>query len=350
MTPDKKQIRRWQKYLANERAEAVVYRELARTADGEERDILLKLAEAEDRHEQYWRNKLGNDLGMPRRPSMGTRTMAFLARRFGSVFTLALMQSAESRTPYSKDADATEQMTADERIHAEVVRGLAQRGRQQVSGGFRAAVFGANDGLVSNLALVLGIFASGASNHTILLTGLSGLLAGALSMAAGEYISVASQRELLEASTPHPKANTLLPQLDVNANELALVYRARGMDAATADHKAQQTLRSIRDNQPVDALTNDSNLDAAGSPTQAALSSFIFFATGALLPIIPFILNLPTNTAAVASTVIVSVALLTTGATVGLLSGTSPMLKALRQLAIGLAAAATTYGIGSLFG
>ena len=138
--------------------------------------------------------------------------------------------------------------------------------------------------------------------------------------------------------------------MDVNANELALVYRARGMDAATADHKAQQTLRSIRDNQPVDALTNDSNLDAAGSPTQAALSSFMFFATGALLPIIPFILNLPTNTAAVASTVIVSVALLTTGATVGLLSGTSPMLKALRQLAIGLAAAATTYGIGSLFG
>ena len=100
----------------------------------------------------------------------------------------------------------------------------------------------------------------------------------------------------------------------------------------------------------MDALTNDSNLDAAGSPTPAALSSFMFFATGALLPIIPFILNLPTNTAAVASTVIVSVALLTTGATVGLLSGTSPMLKALRQLAIGLAAAATTYGIGSLFG
>ncbi|MEJ7755417.1 MAG: VIT1/CCC1 transporter family protein [Nocardioidaceae bacterium] len=96
-------------------------------------------------------------------------------------------------------------MAADERIHEEVVRGLAIRGRNRLSGSFRAAVFGANDGLVSNLALVLGISASGASQQIILITGLAGLLAGALSMGAGEYVSVRSQRELLEASSSTPE-------------------------------------------------------------------------------------------------------------------------------------------------
>ena len=100
--------------------------------------------------------------------------------------------------------DATSAMAADERIHGEVVRGLAARGRSRLSGTFRAAVFGANDGLVSNLALILGIGASGASTHAVLVAGVAGLLAGALSMGAGEYVSVRSQRELLEASVPDP--------------------------------------------------------------------------------------------------------------------------------------------------
>ncbi len=108
----------------------------------------------------------------------------------------------ETRSPYLTDVDATVAMGADERIHEEVVRALAARGRNRLSGTFRAAVFGANDGLVSNLALVLGISGSGVDNHIVLLTGLAGLLAGALSMGAGEYVSVRSQRELLEASAP----------------------------------------------------------------------------------------------------------------------------------------------------
>ncbi|WP_217442258.1 VIT1/CCC1 transporter family protein, partial [Myxococcus sp. CA039A] len=137
---------------------------------------------------------------MPVRPDRSTRAMAWMARRFGSVFVLAMMQTAETRSPYASDEDATEQMKADEAIHAEVVRGLAARGREQISGDFRAAVFGANDGLVSNLALVLGVMASGVPSNVVLLTGISGLLAGALSMGAGEFISVKSQNELLEAS------------------------------------------------------------------------------------------------------------------------------------------------------
>jgi hypothetical protein len=217
-------IRRWRRRLADEREEAKVYRDLAARRSGEEREILLALADAEERHAAHWAALLGEDVGPVRRGAPRMRLLAFLARRFGSVFVLALAQRAETRSPYRSDDDASAAMAADERIHEEVVRGLAVRGRARVSGTFRAAVFGANDGLVSNLSLVLGVTGGGASATTVLLTGLAGLLSGALSMGAGEYVSVRSQRELLAASAPDiSDAHTLLPALDLNANELALV-------------------------------------------------------------------------------------------------------------------------------
>ena len=193
-------MRRWRGWLADEREEAKVYRDLASRRSGEEREILLRLAEAEERHAAHWADLLGDDVGPDRRGAPRMRLLAFLARKFGSVFVLALAQRAETRSPYRFDDDATAAMAADERIHEEVVRGLAVRGRARVSGTFRAAVFGANDGLVSNLSLVLGVTGGGASTTTVLLTGLAGLLSGALSMGAGEYVSVRSQRELLAAS------------------------------------------------------------------------------------------------------------------------------------------------------
>ena len=360
-TPTRKQIKRWQRYLANERAEAAVYRELALKKQGEEREILLRIAEAEARHEEHWRTLLGDHVGMPRRPDYSTLLMGFLAKRFGSVFTLALMQSAEARTPYEKDDDATDQMTADERIHAEVVRGLAAKSREKMSGNFRAAVFGANDGLVSNLALVLGVVGSGVDTSYVLLTGISGLLAGALSMGAGEYVSVCSQRELLEASAPSPDTDGALPKLEINANELALVYRARGMDPDAAEAHAREVLSSVRGSDvgsglgsvsggaPVGAAPH-ANAEVVGSGWSAALSSFLFFASGALIPILPFIFGASSVVAAVLACVLVGIALMCTGGIVGVLSGTSPGLRALRQLAIGLGAAGITYGLGNLFG
>src|SRR5699024_1254156 len=141
--------------------ESAIYRDLAGRRAGEEREILLALAEAEKRHEAHWLRLLGDQVGRPARVDVRTRLLGFLARRFGSVFVLALAQRAEGRSPYERDESATDAMAADERIHGEVVRGLAARGRSRLSGTFRAAVFGANDGLVSNLALVLGISASG---------------------------------------------------------------------------------------------------------------------------------------------------------------------------------------------
>jgi vacuolar iron transporter family protein len=361
-------VRRWRRYLADERAEAAVYRDLARRRTGEERDILLALAAAEGRHEQHWLDLLGDDVGHPMRGDVRTRLLGFLARRFGGVFVLALAQRAESRSAYDGEAFATATMAADEQIHEEVVRGLAARGRNRLSGTFRAAVFGANDGLVSNLALVLGIGASGVASQTVLLTGLAGLLAGALSMGAGEYVSVRSQRELLEASSPNPRSAGALPHLDVDANELALVYRARGMAPVDAQDRADRVLRSLSasgaiepgslghgaeagepDTAP-DAAPDTDEHESHGTAWGAAVSSFCFFASGALIPVLPYLLGLTGGQAVLVACTLVGVSLLVTGAITGLLSGTSPLTRALRQLAIGFGAAGVTYALGLLFG
>lgn len=352
MTPSQATLRKWRRRLADEREEAKVYRDLASRRDGEERAILLDLAVAEERHAAHWAGLLGAEVGETRRGAARWRLLAFLARRFGSVFVLALAQRAETRSPYGADADATPAMAADERIHEEVVRGLAARGRARVSGTFRAAVFGANDGLVSNLALVLGVIGGGATSTVVVLTGLSGLLAGALSMGAGEFVSVRSQRELLAASAPDVRdADSVLRRLDVDANELALVLRARGVEPAEAARRAAEVLRS---DDPVASLPRDQAAaeghDVVGSSVGAALSSFCFFASGAAIPVLPFLVGLPEIPALVVAGILVGLALMLTGATVGVLSGGPPLRRALRQLAIGLGAAGVTYCLGLLFG
>ncbi len=351
--PTDAQLRRWRQHLANERAEAAVYRDLAQRRAGTERDILLQLATAEGRHEKHWLTLLGDQVGKPRRPDLRTRLLGFLARHLGSVFTLALAQRAEARSEYDHDADATPTMAADERIHMEVVRALASRGRDQLSGSFRAAVFGANDGLVSNLALVLGVGATGVSSATILATGLAGLIAGALSMGAGEYVSVNSQLELLEASLPSATAGTAVQALDVDANELELVYRARGMSPPEAAARAAGVFANLRAGALADSPLGEVSTEkheAVGTGLRAAVSSFLFFASGALVPVLPYLFGLTGIAAVVVSAVLVGLALLSTGMVVGLLSGGPPLRRALRQLMIGYGAAAVTYVLGLLFG
>ena len=344
------QIRRWRQYLADERSEAAGYRRLAERRTGEEREILLALADAEKRHESHWLELLGDDVGAPRRSSAPTRLLVYLATHFGSVFVLALMQRAEGRSPYETDPHATDQMAADERIHGEVLRGLAARGRERLSGTFRAAVFGANDGLVSNLALVLGIGATGVDAQTILFTGLAGLLAGALSMGAGEYVSVRSQRELLQSTQPDPESQSALPHLDVDANELALVYRARGMQAPEAEEHARTVLATLHLDAVAPETAGVDPHEAVGSAWNAAISSFCFFASGALIPVLPYLFGASGLTAVIIAAALVGIALLGTGAIVGILSGASPLKRALRQLGIGYGAAAATYLLGRAFG
>ncbi len=425
--PTAEQIRRWRRYLAEERMERETYLDLAKRRGEEERAILEALADAECRHEKYWLDRLGEHAEPAPRAPIGARTLARLARTFGSIFVLALAQRAEQRQAYDEDEDATAQMAADEHIHGEVVRGLAARSRERMSGMFRAGVFGANDGLVSNLALTLGIAATGTSHGMVVAAGTAGLLAGALSMAAGEYISVTSQRELLEASDPAPNTEAAIARLDVHANELELVFRARGESAEQAAAHAQELLavlarssgtalpthrhvigaqsgvakRAIdsvdvpqqvgtvdvpggnqgEDVAPVGRehgvdvpqqlgavdvpqVTQDDNAkrDEDGAPTEeerhaeigtalgAAGSSFVFFAFGALLPLLPFLVGLSGSAGMIVATAVVGVALMITGGIVGILSGKPPMLRALRQLAVGYGAAAVTYALGLAFG
>ncbi|MGY4720042.1 VIT1/CCC1 transporter family protein [Naumannella cuiyingiana] len=355
--PDARDIRRWRGYLADERAERQVYAELARRRTGEDREILLALAEAERRHEQHWVDLLGERAEPAPRPSLDVRLLGTLARRFGSVFALALMQRAEARSPYAADAHATEQMAADEQIHGEVVRGLAARGRRQLAGSFRAAVFGANDGLVSNLALVTGIGAVTQEPAIVLATGIAGLLSGALSMGAGEYVSVRSQRELLGASRPDHRSVDVIDDLDLNTNELALVFRARGLTPDEAEARAG-ALISDRESRSAGLLggidtSADAGVDpdeAVGSAWSAAISSFLFFGGGALIPVLPFLFGMVGLPAIAVSLALVGVALLLSGALVGIMSGASPGKRALRQLAIGFGAAGATYLLGRLFG
>jgi vacuolar iron transporter family protein len=353
--PSHSDIKRWRRYLADERAEAAIYRDLARRRTGEEREILLELAAAEGRHEQHWRDLLGEHANKPIRPSFRRILLRFMARSFGSIFVMALAQRAEGRSPYSSEPAATDAMAADELIHEEVVRGLATRGRARISGNFRAAVFGANDGLVSNLALIMGIGATGVSSSFVLFSGIAGLLAGALSMGAGEYVSVRSQRELLAATKPTQITLTAAPDLDLNGNELVLVYRARGMSQEAAEHRAAERMGYLDcDCDPSLSLQTpdvyENEYQEIGTGWNAAVSSFLFFATGALVPILPYIFGLEGPAALAVSLVLVGVALLFTGGVVGLLSGSSPAKRGLRQLAIGIGAAVATYLLGLLFG
>jgi VIT1/CCC1 family predicted Fe2+/Mn2+ transporter len=354
--PTAADIRRWRQYLADERAEAAVYRDLAQNRQGEEREILLALAEAEGRHEAHWLRLLGEHAEKHRPASLRSQLLGFLARHFGSVFVLALAQRAEGRSPYAKDPSATPAMAADEQIHEEVVRGLATRGRNRLAGTFRAAVFGANDGLVSNLSLVMGMAASGVASSVVLLSGVAGLLAGALSMGAGEFVSVRSQRELLAATRPTQVTLAAAPKLDIEHNELLLVYLARGMSHEAAEHRVAERMGLLACDcdpslsmQPELPETEDQH-EAVGTAWGAALSSFCFFASGAIVPILPFLFGLTGVIALVVAGVLVGLALLVTGGIVGLLSGTSPLSRGLRQLAIGLGAAAATYVLGLAFG
>ena len=215
-------------------------------------------------------------------------------------------------------------------------------------------MFGANDGLVSNLALVLGIGATGVGSGFVLFSGIAGLLAGALSMGAGEFVSVRSQRELLAATEANEDAAASAHDLDIDENELALVYRARGADPEEALAKARRIVTAaqagVRRAVTGPIRTHGDVHEVVGSDWTAAISSFLLFASGAIIPVLPWIFGLQGAAAVIVALVLVGIALLSTGAMVGILSGGPPLRRALRQLAIGFGAAAITYLLGLLFG
>lgn len=224
---------------------------------------------------------------------------------------------------------------------------VGRRHRNFGGGTLRAAVFGVNDGLVSNTCLVMGVAGAAAEPSVILLTGVAGLLAGAFSMAAGEFISMLSQREMFEHQISQER-DELQRYPKEEAEELALIYAARGVPIDEA--RALSARLTANPEQALDTLAREElglNPDDLGSPRGAATSSFVAFAIGASLPLVPFLLG--AGKSVVIAAAISSAALFAVGALLSLFSGKSAWLSGLRMLAIGAAAAAATYGIGSLF-
>lgn len=221
--------------------------------------------------------------------------------------------------------------------------------RNVQSGGARAAVFGISDGLVTNVSLILGVAGAHPGGGVVRLTGLAGLVAGAFSMAAGEYVSMQAQRELFQRELD-VEAKALRMSPIAERHELVDIYQSRGLEPALAEELADRMMRD-----PETALETHAREELGivpgsfGSPVLAAVSSFLTFAVGALLPLLPWLVARG-NGAVVASVVVGAVAALTVGTLLAVLTGRSIVRSALRQLAVAAVAAAVTYGIGRVVG
>jgi VIT1/CCC1 family predicted Fe2+/Mn2+ transporter len=349
--------------LANWRDEldsAHLYRYLAsREGDSERANVLRLMADSEQRHAAVMEQGL-HDLGMrvPRhRIGFKTRAMKLLARVFGPSVIYPILQGTEisGTTAYAGQNAATAALAPEERAHARVLSQLSQRTsherwhRAGAGGAVRAAIFGINDGLVSNLSLIMGFAGAGTDAEFVLLAGLAGLLAGASSMAAGEYVSMRSQRELFERQIDLEKAE-LAVMPGEEREELTLIYQAKGLPRDEAEHLVGRIMENP--DIALDTLVREElGLDPAdlGAPWSAAIGSFVAFSAGAILPVLPFFTGAGLPQVA-ASALIGAVALFGVGATVSIFTGRGALVSGLRQLGIGAAAATLTFAIGSLIG
>lgn len=231
----------------------------------------------------------------------------------------------------------------------ESIRDLEGWHRSVYGGGLRAAVFGANDGLVSNFSLVMGIAGANAEPRFVLLAGIAGLLAGASSMAAGEYVSVQSQRELYEQQIAVERQELEMSP-EEEKEELSLIYQAKGIPSGQAEELAERILSNP--STAIETLAREElGLDPAalGSPWIAAASSFVAFAAGAVVPVIPYLL-LSGNTAFFTSAIVCGAGLFILGGIVSIFTGRNLFFSGFRMLGIGAMAAAVTYFIGKLLG
>lgn len=334
--------------------------------------VYRQMAAVERRHAQFWADKLranGAQAVAEPKPSWRTRTLIWMARRFGPQFILPTVVSNEqadlgtySTTPETSGTS----MPADEQSHARILRAISNtstsgleggaiaqiEGRHRAVGGnaLRAAVLGANDGLVSNLSLVMGVAGAALAGQTILITGLAGLLAGAGSMALGEWLSVQSSRELYQHQIGI-EARELAESPEEEEAELALIYQAKGVPQPQARELAARLISS--ESSALDTLAREElGVDPdelGGSAWEAAATSFVLFAVGAIIPVLPFIF-LDGLVAVGASLLLSAIGLFVIGAGITLLTGRSVLFSGSRQVLFGLLAAALTYAVGRLIG
>ena len=358
-------VKKYREFWEAERAAAWLYRSLAELADEEGAATLHELAEAEDRHAAYWASLLNrsgiSDLEF-RGPPWRERVLNWVATRFGLekvLPTLVKLEAADARK-YVGIAEAPTSMGEEEVQHGRALaligRGapsriadVEDRHRVRSGGALRAATFGVNDGLVSNFALVMGV-AGGTNNASIiLLAGVAGLVAGAISMGAGEWVSVRSQTELYEREIEIEREE-LRAFPEEEAEELALIYHAKGIERKSAEELAARIME--RPEAALDTLAREElGLDPEdlASPWVAASASFMAFAIGALIPVVPY-LFLEGKVALMVAAAFSGAALVVVGVAISVLTGRSAFVSAFRMLVIGAAAAGITFGIGKLTG
>lgn len=363
------QIQRYRDNLQDEIDGAALYTALSRyETDPARKDVYLQLAQSENEHADVWRDKLmaAGVRNFPLEPSIKTRILIRLAKHFGPRFVLPVVAANEyaDRNKYAGQADSRA-LSADEHGHAAVIRAAAGHGGpidgSDIAGAerwhrggsgneLRAAVLGVNDGLVSNFCLVMGVAGAGAASSSVLLTGVAGLVAGALSMALGEWLSVMNAREL--AATQLAKEAEELEQTpELERKELALIYQAKGIEREQAWLIATKVMEN-RDTALETLAREELGIDPGelgGSPWSAAGVSLLLFALGAIFPVAPF-LWLENASAIVASVVLSLVALGVVGMVTSLFNGRSFTYSAVRQVLFGGVAAAVTFGVGHLFG
>lgn len=361
-------VERYRRNYLSEKDGAFLYRELATAEKDTERSaIFRKLAEAEERHAERWAALLEKDgtLRPRHRPTAQVRLLSFMARRLGAERVLPIVTNLEARDEerYIGQPEASG-LAAEERGHRRVLSTLRAGARGATvpdgilareqwhhrgqSGSLRAAVFGVNDGLVSNFSLVMGIAGADVGANLVLLSGVAGLLAGAFSMAAGEYISMRAQREMFERQIELEK-DELEMAPEEEEEELALIYQAKGITEKQAARLAAEIIDDP--SSALDTLVREElGLDPTelGSPWTAALSSFSAFCLGAFVPILPFLV--PGNAPIVWSALSSGAALFAVGAVLSIFTGRGMTRSGFRMLFIGSLAASATYAVGHLLG
>jgi VIT1/CCC1 family predicted Fe2+/Mn2+ transporter len=368
--PAKADIVRYRENLQGEIDAIALYELLAdKEPTGMLQDFYSRMVEVEAIHAGVWREQL-EAAGVDTRrmgPAWRARVLMFIARHFGPslvVPTIAEREAADEAM-YDDQPEALARMPGDERSHARLFRELAAvggatggtiariEGRHRGSGGnqLRAAVLGANDGLVSNLSISMGVAGASGGGHAVLIAGFAGMLAGALSMAIGEWLSVQSARELY-AHQVKVEREELLQVPDEEEEELTLIYQAKGLTAEQA-RLMSKSIVSGDISHAVDTLAReelgiDPN-ELGGSAWTAAATSFILFALGAVVPLAPFIFA--SGMGAVAASIAVSaLALMLVGAAITVVTGSSVLRTGGRQVLLGMLAAAITFGLGTLVG
>jgi VIT1/CCC1 family predicted Fe2+/Mn2+ transporter len=364
-------VERYRINLQGEVDSAALYRAMAEAErDPHLSEVYRRLAAVEEAHAEFWQKELARmgATGITRRPGWRTRALVMLARRFGPQFVLPTLSTLERRDSgmYDDQPEAVAGgLPAAERSHNRVVEAMEAampggasgsalarlEGRHRTGGNaLRAAVLGASDGLVSNLRLVMGVAGASVPGGTILLTGLAGLVAGACSMAMGEWLSVTSSRELNQQQIA-VEADELKRIPEEEKEEMVLIYQAKGLDEAAARALAER-LMANKDTALDTLVREELGIDPdelGGSAWTAAGASFALFAAGAIFPVAPFFW-LDGNAALVASLASSGVALILIGAGTSLFTGRALLFSSARQLIIGYAAAGLTFAIGRLVG